>query len=68
MNHSTLIQQSVGKSPRHSQNPLLGEWRKHCQNHHALSPGEPPRHHLYTIHPINGLHCFYHITIIMSLK
>ena len=56
---------SGGISPRHAQNPLLGERRKTLSiTHHALSP--PPSHHLYIIHLINRLQRFYRIT--MSLK
>ena len=44
---------SRGRSPRHAQNPLSGEWRKTLSiTHHALSP-PPWHHHLYIIHLIN---------------
>ena len=54
------------RSPRHAQNPLLGERRKTLSiTHHAISP-PPSHHHLYIIHLINWLQRFYRIT--MSLK
>ena len=57
---------SGGRSPRHAQNPLSGEWRKTLSiTHHVLSP--PPSHHyLYIIHLINWLQRFHRIR--MSLK
>ena len=55
-----------GRSPRHAQNPLVGEQRKTLSiTHHALSP-PPSHHHLYIIHHINLLQRFYRI--IMSFK
>ena len=57
---------SGGRSPRHAQNPLLGERRKTLSiTHHALSP--PPSHHLYIIHLINWLQRFFYRNT-MSLK
>ena len=57
---------SEGRSPRHAQNPLSGERRKTLSiTHHDLSH-PPSHHHLYIIHLINWLQCFYRIT--MSLK
>ena len=54
---------SGGRSPRHAQNPLLGEWRKTLSiTHHTPSP-PPSHHHLYIIHLINWLQRFYRITI-----
>ena len=57
---------SEGSSPRHTQNPLLGEGRKTLSiTHHALSP-PPSHHHLYIIHLINWLQRFYRTRL--SLK
>ena len=61
---SVRLSMSGGRSPRHAQNPLSGEWGKTLSiTHHALSP-PPAHHHLYIIHLINWR--FYRIT--MSLK
>ena len=55
---------SGGKSHQHAQN-TSGEWRKTLNN--PPCPITPSwRYHLYIIHLVNGLHCFYGIT--MSLK
>ena len=63
---SSSLRLSEGISPRHAQNPLLGERRKTLWiTHYAISPS-PSHHHLYIIHLINGLQRFYRIT--MSLK
>ena len=71
---SVLVQQQVsgrlgmsgGRSPRHVQNPLSGEWRKTLSiTHYALSP-HPHIIICISFHLINWLQRFYRIT--MSLK
>ena len=80
--HTLLPHPIIGRCPAKPKSPAVWAWlevdpldmprtpyraskKKHSTTHHALSP-PLPRHHVYIIHLINRLHCFYRIT--MSLK